>query len=696
VFRSLSSRTPDEMAHALADELRLVLDFDFLDAIVYKERTKEVEWSVGTCPVSRSSVPIEETAGWWIYQNQQTLSIADWSRDARFPAVREALRSLASDTPSFLGVPLTSPHRNLGVLAIASAQPHAYSEEEISFLSSVSDGLAMAIDASLNFETSRRAQSELERQNSRLKLLLDLTNRVTSSLDLHELLRSTAASIRELMDCDYVPIGLRDAHSERFQIYAQDFPLSRGFFREQIWVSPIGQIRNAFDAHKPILLTEIKPANHSPEVYERLVGEGIRSVWLIPLVSRGCLLGFYGLGRRGEESFSDDDSEFLVRIGSQIAIAVENALAFREISDLKNKLAQEKLYLEDEIRSEMDFEEIVGRSPALRHVLELVETVAQTDSTVLLLGETGTGKELIARAVHDHSRRKSSTFVKLNCAAIPTGLLESELFGHEKGAFTGAIAQKLGRMELADQGTLFLDEVGDIPLEIQPKLLRALQEREFERLGSNHTRKANVRLVAATNRDLENMIASQQFRSDLYYRLNVFPIRIPPLRERKEDIPLLVSYFVQKYSRQMQKDIDTVPGTALKTLSSWHWPGNIRELENFIERAVILTRGKSLEAPLGELKAPAASSPPVDRRGSVGRDYVARIVRETIEGLSKVAPNRDREEETENRRYEILRVLRETDGRVGGTEGAAARMSIKRTTLISRMKKLGIDANELE
>ncbi|HXP42279.1 MAG TPA: sigma 54-interacting transcriptional regulator [Candidatus Acidoferrales bacterium] len=696
VFRSLSLRTPDEMAHALADELRLVLDFDFLDAIVYKERTKEVEWSVGTCPVSRSSVPIEETAGWWIYQNQQTLSIADWSRDARFPAVREALRSLASDTPSFLGVPLTSPHRNLGVLAIASAQPHAYSEEEISFLSSVSDGLAMAIDASLNFETSRRAQSELERQNSRLKLLLDLTNRVTSSLDLHELLRSTAASIRELMDCDYVPIGLRDAHSERFQIYAQDFPLSRGFFREQIWVSPIGQIRNAFDAHKPILLTEIKPANHSPEVYERLVGEGIRSVWLIPLVSRGCLLGFYGLGRRGEESFSDDDSEFLVRIGSQIAIAVENALAFREISDLKNKLAQEKLYLEDEIRSEMDFEEIVGRSPALRHVLELVETVAQTDSTVLLLGETGTGKELIARAVHDHSRRKSSTFVKLNCAAIPTGLLESELFGHEKGAFTGAIAQKLGRMELADQGTLFLDEVGDIPLEIQPKLLRALQEREFERLGSNHTRKANVRLVAATNRDLENMIASQQFRSDLYYRLNVFPIRIPPLRERKEDIPLLVSYFVQKYSRQMQKDIDTVPGTALKTLSSWHWPGNIRELENFIERAVILTRGKSLEAPLGELKAPAASSPPVDRRGSVGRDYVARIVRETIEGLSKVAPNRDREEETENRRSEILRVLRETDGRVGGTEGAAARMSIKRTTLISRMKKLGIDANELE
>jgi formate hydrogenlyase transcriptional activator len=696
VFRSLASRTPDEMAHALTDELRLVLDFDFLDAIVYKEGTSEVEWSVGTCPVSRCSVPVEQTAAWWIYRNQQSLSIGDWSRDARFPAVRDALKSVASDSPSFLGVPLTSPHRNLGVLAIASSQPHAYSEEEISFLSSVSDGLAMAIDASLNFETSRRAQSELERQNARLKLLLDLTNRVTSSLDLRELLRSTAASIRELMDCDYVTVGLRDANNGKFQIHAQDFPGGKGLFNELLWVYPVGEIRNALDAHKPILLTEIKPANHTPEVYERLVAEGIKSWWIIPLVSRGCLLGMYGLGRRGEESFRDDDSEFLLRIGGQIAIAVEKALAYREISELKDRLAQEKLYLEEEIRSEMDFEQIVGRSPVLRHVLELVETVAQTDSTVLLLGETGTGKELIARAVHDHSRRKGSTFVKLNCAAIPTGLLESELFGHEKGAFTGAIAQKVGRMELADQGTLFLDEVGDIPIEIQPKILRALQEREFERLGSNHTRKANVRLVAATNRDLEKMIGSQQFRSDLYYRLNVFPIRVPPLRERREDIPLLVSYFVQKYSRQMKKAIDSVPGIALKTLSGWHWPGNIRELENFIERAVILTRGKSLEAPLAELRAPAPSSPPVDGRGSVLREDVARIVRETIEGLSKAAPKKDRDEESENQRFEIMRMLRETDGRVGGIGGAAARMGINRTTLISRMKKLGIRANALE
>src|SRR6202041_1241300 len=296
------------------------------------------------------------------------------------------------------------------------------------------------------------------------------------------------------------------------------------------------------------------------------------------------------------------DIDFLTRASGQIAIAIENALAYREISELKDKLAQEKVYLEEEFRSEMGFEQIIGKSAALKHVLELVETVATSDSTVLLLGETGTGKELIARAIHDRSRRKERTFVKLNCAAIPSGLLESELFGHERGAFTGAIAQKMGRFELADQGTLFLDEVGDIPIEIQPKLLRALQEREFERLGSTHTRRGNFRLIAATNRDLEKMIADREFRVDLYYRLHVFPIRIPPLRERKADIPKLVSYFVQKFAKQMQKEIETISPAVMKGLTAWDWPGNIRELENFIERAVIVTRGKSLEAPVGELR----------------------------------------------------------------------------------------------
>jgi len=360
-------------------------------------------------------------------------------------------------------------------------------------------------------------------------------------------------------------------------------------------------------------------------------------------------------------------------------------LANEEISELKDKIAQEKLYLEEEISTEMSFGKIVGTSPALKHVLELIETVAPNDSTVLVLGETGTGKELVARAIHDHSRRKGRTFVKLNCAAIPTGLLESELFGHEKGAFTGAISQKVGRMELADQGTLFLDEVGDIPIEIQPKLLRALQEQEFERLGSTHTRKVNVRLIAATNRDLEKMVADKEFRSDLYYRLHVFPIRIPPLRERREDIPLLVSYFVQKCAKQMQKKIENIPTSVMKGLAVWEWPGNIRELENFIERAVILTRGKTLEAPLSELRKKVTEPPLV----SVPRETERALQPDSASPKTKDAVA---DEYEKRMREEIVSALVACKGRVSGADGAAAWLRVNPSTLVSRMKKLGIYA----
>jgi formate hydrogenlyase transcriptional activator len=366
----------------------------------------------------------------------------------------------------------------------------------------------------------------------------------------------------------------------------------------------------------------------------------------------------------------ENDGDFLPRPSVQSAIAVE-----------------EKVYLEEEFRSQMGFELIIGHSSALKHVLQLVETVAPNNSTVLLLGETGTGKELIARAIHERSRRKQRTFVKLNCAAIPTGLLESELFGHERGAFTGAITQKIGRLELADQGTLFLDEVGDIPIEIQPKLLRALQEREFERLGSTHTRKVNVRLVAATNRDLEEMVADKEFRSDLYYRLNVFPIRIPPLRDRKEDIPVLVNYFVQKFANEMQKRIETVPVAVTKGMTIWDWPGNIRELENFIERAVILTRGRSLEAPLGELHK---SNTDQATHGAAEQDPegLARFLKKAVDALKQNKSVAD--DYAKKQREEIVHALTESKGRVGGATGAAARMGINRNTLVSRMKKFGI------
>jgi formate hydrogenlyase transcriptional activator len=527
---------------------------------------------------------------------------------------------------------------------------------EVSQMSSSS----IQLDHPLNPDESSTAKPELQRESDRLKLLLDMTTTLVSTLECRELLRRVSASIRQVMHCDIVGVWLPDAERVHLRQLAMDFPESKGFAKEDALQPIEGSVIGAvFKAGKPVVLDLSRERFASP-VSAEVRAEGIESGCALPLISRGRTFGVLTLGSRIENSMPPEDVDFLLRAAGQLAIAIENRLAYRELAELKDQLAQEKLYLEDEIRGELDFEGIVGQSSALRYVLDLVETVAPSDSTVLLLGETGTGKELIARAIHDRSHRRQRTFIKLNCAAIPTGLLESELFGHERGAFTGAIAQKIGRLELADQGTLFLDEVGDIPIEIQPKLLRALQEREFERLGNNRTQQVDVRLVAATNRDLEKMMEDREFRSDLYYRLNVFPIRIPPLRERPGDIPLLVRYFTQKYGRRMQKQIESIPANAMKELSSWHWPGNIRELENFIERSVILTRGTALQAPIAELHHNGRHAP--------------------------VAGTRDA-----NERDEIVRFLKLANGRVAGPNGAAARMNINRSTMVSRMKRLGID-----
>ncbi len=534
----------------------------------------------------------------------------------------------------------------------------------------------------------RQRESDLCTKNDRLKLLLNVTHQITSNLELREVLRSISSNIREVMHCDAVFVSLVDSASGTPKLYVLDFPQGKGLIKEEIVYTISGAGKRVLETLKPLVVDVSDPAAVPPQIYDKVVAEGLKSACLIPLLNRGRALGGLVIARTTETSFTPEDVEFLSQASGQIAIAIANALAYQEISDLRDKLAQEKLYLEEEIRSERGFEQIVGSSPALKHVLQLVETVAPSDSTVLLLGETGTGKELIARAIHEHSRRKDRTFVKLNCAAIPTGLLESELFGHEKGAFTGAITQKIGRLDLADQGTLFLDEVGDIPIEIQPKLLRALQEREFERLGSTYTRKVNVRLVAATNCDLEKMIAERQFRSDLFYRLNVFPIRIPPLRDRNEDIPLLVSYFVQKFAKQMQKSIEAIPAAVMKRMTAWEWPGNIRELENFIERAVILTRGKSLDAPLAELQRTKAGEPVV--HGAAKRPKLVVVA----DNSSRTDTDAVAEEFAEKQREEIIRTLTECKGRVGGADGAAARLGINRTTLLSRMRKYGIYAKQ--
>jgi len=554
-------------------------------------------------------------------------------------------------------VPLIAHDCVLGALGVVSLRDGTFCEDDARLLEQCSTQIAIAVENALNFERTRHAEREVRRERDRSQLLLELNNALVSHLDLHELVKTISSKLQQILQHDFVGLALYENENEKWVAYALD---STG--DEIVPFDPRGTTSGAaFDRGESVYLPRPDSELFPSPVTKLFFDRGMKTFFSVP-VTVGCRkLGVLTLASAREDALSRADRELVEQISKQVALAAANALAVRDLEELKEKLAKEKLYLESEIRTEFNFEEIIGQSAALREVLRMVDTVAPSDSTVLLLGETGTGKELIARAVHNRSRRKQRTFVKMNCAAIPTGLLESELFGHERGAFTGAIAQKIGRLELADQGTLFLDEVGDIPVEIQPKLLRALQEREFERLGSTYTKKVNVRLVAATNRDLGKMIEAREFRSDLYYRLNVFPIRIPPLRERPEDIPLLVRYFAEKFSRQMQKSIESVPTESMKRLQMWHWPGNIRELENLIERSVILSIGTTLQVPFSEMELRvSATSPPLSS---------------SLEGTE---------------RDHILKILRETRGVLAGPNGAASRLGVKRTTLQYKMKKLGI------
>jgi formate hydrogenlyase transcriptional activator len=501
-------------------------------------------------------------------------------------------------------------------------------------------------------------------------LLLQVTNTLISNLDIRRLLAAISAGIREVAPHDFAGVALYDASLKQLRLHILDAPDGSDRQREGLALpmeeSPSGQV---FRSGEPLVLNQLETSGgpYSPGFVRGWTQMGMKSGCWLPLLNRGRVLGTLIVGSRNPEAFTPRDVSVLSHVASQIAVVLDNAEAFRQVSELKDRLAEEKAYLEEELRTELNFEEIVGESAALKRTLKQVETVAPTDATVLILGETGTGKELIARAIHNLSSRRERTFVKLNCAAIPSGLLESELFGHERGAFTGAISRKIGRLELAHRGTLFLDEVGDIPPELQPKLLRALQEKEFERLGSTRTIPVDVRLIAATNRDLAQMVKDRQFRSDLYYRLRVFPVQLAPLRERTGDVRVLVHHFVEKHARRMNKKIDTIQPEVMQALERWHWPGNVRELENLIERAVILSSGSVLRVPLSELS--------IDREREPGTEELA-----TLEAAE---------------REHILRALREAHGVIAGPNGAAARLGLKRTTLNARLHKLGISRKDL-
>ena len=670
-------RDPEELFAALVRELHRVVRFDYIGVTIRDEKSNtfhkhSVDAQTEAAIPPDPDLAIGETDAWRVYQSQKPLITSLEACDDRLSKFQEALKK--RQIRCVCTLPLTTAHSKVGTLCFASKAPNIYTAEEVCFLSVVADQIALAFDNALHFDAAQTSQQQLLKKSERVGLLLELTNQVVSNLELRDLLRAVVASTRRVMGCDGVGITLPDRDNTRLRIYALDYPLKDESVQEEDLISVDDDVSGTVFRTGKLWCGNVQEARRlgMKDSGRSEVG----TVCILPLVSRGRVLGTFGVIKYEDNAFTGD-IEFLSQIGNQIAIAVENALAFAQIRELKDQLSKEKLYLEDEIRTEMNFAQIIGNSSSLRKVLKHVETVAPTDSTVLIYGETGTGKELIARAIHDLSPRRSKPFVKLNCAAIPTGLLESELFGHEKGAFTGAIAQRIGRFEVANGGTIFLDEIGEVPLELQTKLLRVLQEREFERLGSSRTLRTDARLIAATNRDLEAMVSEQKFRSDLFFRLDVFPVHVPPLRERQGDIPLLVRHFTQQFSRRMKKAMDTIPSAAMDALCRYHWPGNIRELQNVIERAVIISTGTALNIDVSDLKLPKS-----DR---------------TAEGsASSNSPNGTLHnvlEETE--RQQILKALRQSNWVVAGPNGAAEHLGMKRTTLQQRIRKLGIVRNSL-
>ena len=659
IAAAVTNCAPKEVATKVAELLRPFASFECLEIVALEEDRAEVLWhSAAGTQLPPGDVPIEQTKMWWVYQQQQPLCIGDWSGDDRFAARREALRRLGCEYQSLCCIPIRTSRQRLGVLRVASLRPNNFSDNQVRFLYSVADQLAVAMSERLSRKLLRRAESELEVRDARFELIISVVNRVISAEDLGEVLIEVTAKTRRILDCDLAVMALFDKGKGGLKIDAIE-AVNPGFIADE-------EIRSKLTASLDRIVLSAKngkPWTGYVEGLDEIISTAEAKhaeqteACVIPILARGQVLGSMALVRSQGKRFNADEVAFVSHVGAQLAMAIELAIVNGELKELRQDFGQENVYLKGEISPEMNFEGVVGKSAGLGRVLKELEIVAPTDSGVLILGETGTGKELIARAVHDRSSRRHQNFVKVNCAAIPSGLLESELFGHEKGAFTGAIMRKAGRFEVADKGTIFLDEVGDIPLDLQPKLLRVLQEHEFERLGSTRTQQVDVRVIAATHRDLKQMVDNGQFRSDLYYRLNIFPLTIPPLRDRAEDIPILVRYYLEKYARRMSRRVEDISTSAMEALCNYCWPGNVRELQNFIERAVILSQGQVLQAPLSDLEQ--------SQKSKLG----------TLEEVE---------------REHVLHALREAHWVIGGPNGAAARLGMKRTTLAYRIRKLKI------
>ena len=654
--RSIAGRSDIEsLLTGVGESLRRIVQFDQLSLTLHDVKRDRMQGYLlhepGT-PVNKVVFAVDEHPGGWVWRNQQPLVIASIANDPRWPDFRESGRAAGVNAVTL--VPLTTGEHRLGAFGFGCLGRYEPGPAELAFLERVASEFAVAVESFL-------ARQDAIHERDRLRTLFDITNALVSKLSPDDLFTAIAAQLANVIRHEFSVLTLRDAAGD-LEMVGLHFTGTPLFAKEDLRIEPEGMpAAEALETGKPVVVHDLT-RYPSPEI-RRFVDLGCKSGCSVPLVTSNRTLGTLEVARTTADPWTDDDVDFLAQVARQVAIAVENALSYQQLQEMKERLATEKLYLEDEIRLDNNNGNMVGAGAAFQSILKGVKIVAPTDATVLILGETGTGKELVARAIHELSSRSRGAFVKVNCAAIPSSLLESELFGHEKGSFTGAVAQKIGRFELAHQGTLFLDEIGEMPLELQPKLLRAIQDQEFERVGGNRTIRTDVRFVAATNRDLKAMVEEIKFRADLYYRLHVFPLNVPPLRDRREDIPLLIRYFVQKHAHRLGRKIESIPAQALEALTVYDWPGNIRELQNVVERSVILSNGSEL-----------------------------RIVMPEFSGKSALTPSRGRGSNLSEsaERARILQALKAAGGMVGGPDGAAARLGLKRTTLQSRMRKYDI------
>jgi len=658
--RSIAGRTDlRSLLEGVAESLSRIVSFDHVALILHDPNGNVMRGHILNAPgnpeITHLALPVDQDPAGWVWRNQQPLMISRLDSESRWPHFVGRARGEFGISTLIL-VPLTAGESRLGAFGFSSVAPYDPCPSEIAFLERVATEFAVAVESFL-------ARQEAIKERDRLRTLFDITNALVSKLPADELFSAISAQLSKVIPHDFSVLTLRD-WTGNLEMVALHFTGAQLFEKEQGHIDPEGMpTAEALATGKPVVVRDLNIARYTSPQYRRFVDMGCKSACSVPLVTTNGTLGTLEIARTTGDVWTDDDVEFLVQVARQIAIAVENSLSYRELSEIKERLATEKVYLEDEIRLDHNNGNMVGEGAAFQSILNSIQIVAPTDATVLILGETGTGKELVARAIHELSSRKKGSFVKVNCAAIPSSLLESELFGHEKGSFTGAVAQKIGRFELAHGGTLFLDEIGEMPLELQPKLLRAIQDQEFERVGGNRTIRTDVRFVAATNRNLKAMVDEGSFRMDLYYRLHVFPLEVPPLRERREDIPLLIRYFVQKHAQRMGRRIETIPAQAMEALTNYDWPGNIRELQNVIERSVILSAGSELHVAMPEFIGKAA---PVALHGRPSN-------------ISEAAE-----------RTRILQALKDAKGMVGGPNGAAARLGLARTTLQSRMRKYNI------